>query len=238
MHPSRRGLTRTDIIALLIFVGVIAFLMKPAVNGGRGKSPRRDCVNRLKNIGLALHNYHDFYGEFPPLYTVDDHGRRLHSWRTLLLPYLDQHALYREIDLTKSWDDPVNAVARATPIASFVCPSHAAKRPMSSYVAIVSRDGVMRPDHSLSLPAVTDGTRETLLVIEVDAEHAVPWMSPEDIDEGWWLAVNSKSRTNHSGVIHGLMADGSVRFFALNVPTDVRKALVTATAGDKVPNDF
>ncbi len=63
------------------------------------------CQNNLKQLGLAMHNYHSIEKLLPPAYTMDIHGNRLHSWRTLLLPYLENGDLYRRIDLSRSWND-------------------------------------------------------------------------------------------------------------------------------------
>ncbi|MEL7264459.1 MAG: DUF1559 domain-containing protein [Planctomycetota bacterium] len=67
------------------------------------------CSNNVKQIGLGLANYHASWNSFPPAYTVDANGNRLHSWRTLILPYVEQQPLYDRIDLTKPWDDPAHA---------------------------------------------------------------------------------------------------------------------------------
>ena len=61
-------------------------------------------MNNIRNITLALLNYADTHKAFPPAYTVDANGNRLHSWRTLLLPYLDQQSLYESIDFSKPWN--------------------------------------------------------------------------------------------------------------------------------------
>ena len=72
------------------------------------------CANNLKQIALALRNYESVYHALPPAYTVDAEGKPLHSWRTLILPYLEQQALYDKIDLSKPWDDPANKEAYET----------------------------------------------------------------------------------------------------------------------------
>ena len=109
----------------LIFVLLVGLaLMLPAVSrGSREAAKRTQCKNNLKQIMLAFHNYHDTYSAFPPAYTTDADGRRLHSWRTLLLPYLDQQKLYSSIDLAKPWNDPVNAEARKSLLHVYSCPS-------------------------------------------------------------------------------------------------------------------
>ena len=79
---------------------LVIALMLPAQRRAREPARRSQCKNNLKQIGLALHNYHETYGAFPPAYTVDADGKRLHSWRTLILPYLDQAPLYDKIDFS------------------------------------------------------------------------------------------------------------------------------------------
>ncbi|HEY4260168.1 MAG TPA: DUF1559 domain-containing protein, partial [Schlesneria sp.] len=92
----------------IVPVGLVVIALFIPLPRRAGEAARRtQCKNNLKLIGLALYNYHDLYGAFPPAYTVDRHGKQLHSWRTLILPFLDQMPLYQKIDLSKPWDDPV-----------------------------------------------------------------------------------------------------------------------------------
>ena len=97
--------SRVDSLGYVIIVGIVALvliaLLLPAVQSAREASPRTNCKNNLKQIGLALHNYHDAYGSFPPAWTTDADGRPLLSWRVLLLPFLDEAPLYEEFDLTE-----------------------------------------------------------------------------------------------------------------------------------------
>ena len=88
--------------------------------------------NNLKQIALALLNYEQAHHALPPAYTVDAQGRPLHSWRTLILPYLDQESLYQTIDLSKPWNDPANAKALETSLPFFVAlrrSGHRTRRP-------------------------------------------------------------------------------------------------------------
>ena len=69
-----------------------------------------ECKNNRKNIALALHSFASSNGgNFPPTYTVDNNGKRLHSWRTLILAHLDRRDLYDRVDYSKPWDVPSNA---------------------------------------------------------------------------------------------------------------------------------
>ena len=155
--------------------------------------PRTQCKNNLKQIALALHNYNDQYGALPPAYTVDENGTPLHSWRTFILPFLEQKPLYDKIDLTKAWDDPVNAEAYKSTIWAYRCPSADGPETHTTYLAVVTSNSCLRAAEPRLLSEITDGTANTLMVIEADLEHAVHWMSPMDADESLIMAISETS---------------------------------------------
>src|SRR5262249_45984983 len=159
-----------------ILVLLIA-LMLPAVRTARPAAYRSQCTNNLKQIGLALHNYEQEYKALPPARTVDATGRPLHSWRTLILPYLEQQSLYQTIDLSKPWNDPANTRARETVVSVFHCPSAVGPQNTTTYLAIAAPNGFLSPRESRRLAEITDPHTSTLMVIEADDENAVPWMA-------------------------------------------------------------
>src|SRR5687767_15769954 len=114
LTPLPQQTSWSTVIIRLLTLGAIllllAALLLPFSRGGapREAARRMQCGNHLKQIAIALHNYHDVYHCLPPAYTVDAAGKPLHSWRTLILPFSEQKALYDQIDLTKPWDDPAN----------------------------------------------------------------------------------------------------------------------------------
>ena len=65
-------------------------------------------MNNLKQIGVALHNHHDANGSFPAAFSTDDVGRPDNSWRTRMLPFLEQKVLYDQLDFKEPWDGPHN----------------------------------------------------------------------------------------------------------------------------------
>ncbi len=95
----------------------------------------------------------------PPAYTVDAKGRPLHSWRTLILPYLEQEPLYQMIDLSKPWNDPANAKALETSLPVFRCPEAVGPRNTTTYLAIVGPNGCLIPKESRRLAEITDASR-------------------------------------------------------------------------------
>ena len=103
-RPSARpGFTLIELLVVVSIVGLLTTLILPAVQSSREAARRTQCVNNLKQIGLAMHNYHATYDTFPPAGTVDAEGKPLLSWRVLLLPFLEQDALYRQFHLDEAW---------------------------------------------------------------------------------------------------------------------------------------
>ncbi len=164
------------VVALPVLIGCIGImvgLLLPAVQAGREAARRVQCTNNLKQIGLALHNYTDVHRSLPPAFTVDENGKPLHSWRTLLLPYLEQQALYESIDLSKPWNDPVNAHLATTVVPTYTCPSHASNNGLTLYQAVVDPSGAFTGISSgqnsyLQFRDFTDGISNTLMFIESD----------------------------------------------------------------------
>lgn len=101
---------------------------------------RTRCLNNLKSITLALISYAARHNAFPPAYTVDANGNRLHSSRTLILPYLDQHALDELIDLSKPWNDPANAKAFGKELNVFSCWSAKLSGGLTTYLGNAATD--------------------------------------------------------------------------------------------------
>src|SRR5215831_16651108 len=128
---------------LVVLVGILLLLLALFLPNYRGGAPRESarrmqCYNNLRNIVIALHSYESTYGCLPPAYTVDANGKPLHSWRTLILPFIDQQPLYNQIDFSKPWDDPANRTASETRLKLYECPSSTAGKGHTTYLAVVA----------------------------------------------------------------------------------------------------
>jgi prepilin-type N-terminal cleavage/methylation domain-containing protein len=236
--PQHRAFSLIEVLVVLAIIGVLIAFFLPATQRARPAAQRTQCRNNLKQIGLALHNYHDQYGAFPPVYTVDSEGQPLHSWRTLLLPYLDQAVLYERLDLSKPWNDPVNAEAFKTTVPVYQCPSSREPRPKTTYLAIRTDNSVWQTSGEVTLKDITDGTSNTLFVVEVPEEYAVPWMEPRDGNIATVFAFLNADKLVHTGGVHVLIADGAVRFLSANMQADTLRALLTKDGGETVSNDW
>jgi hypothetical protein len=103
------------------------------------------CHNNLKQIAIALHNYHDTFGSLPPAYVADENGRPMHSWRVLLLPFIEHKALYDEYRFDEPWDGPHNRQLADYMPSVYRCPSDPGanpRLPISSYLAVVGPETI------------------------------------------------------------------------------------------------
>ncbi len=253
--PSARRLGRVllELLVAVIVLMVLVLMLFPQPRRSREVARRSSCKNNLKQIAAALHNYHDKHGSFPPAYTVDDYGQPLHSWRTLILPQMEQRALYDKIDLAKPWNDPANKAVFDQVIDVYQCPSANGPKHHTTYMAVVAKGGSFFPaDQPRKIREITDGTANTLLVLEVPPKHSVPWMAPRDVDEELILGISPDPETSwgqglfqsepeqelpHTGGFQAAFADGSVRFIPANLPAAQRKALISAAGGDE-PGEY
>ncbi|RLS55518.1 MAG: DUF1559 domain-containing protein [Planctomycetota bacterium] len=124
-HSSRRGFTLIELLVVIAIIAVLIALLLPAVQQAREAARRSQCKNNLKQLGLAMHNYHDTFLAFP-LGNVNGI-----SAQARILPYIDQAPLYSLIDFNVPYNNPVNAVAAAQELPAFRCPSDTDSLPAS-----------------------------------------------------------------------------------------------------------
>ncbi len=223
-----RGMAKTGIV--LGTVTTIVTALFPLGVESREAGRRTGCEYNLKAIALAMHNYVDQQGTFPPAAKYDANGKPVLSWRVLILPYLEQQGLYEQFHLDEPWDSPHNKPLADRMPTVFQCES--AQRPspsLTTYQVVVDPRSMFTGEPTeVPVSSVSDGTRATLLVVE--AANPVPWTKPEDLSLASsepLLGMGSK----HPGGFVAAMADGSFRFIKTSgenaiSPQDLR-ALVT-----------
>ena len=216
-HPRTRVRAIQYLATYFVVIGLLAALLFPAVHGPQG-ARRSTCSNNLKQIGLALHIYHDTYGSLPPAYVTDDNGRPVHSWRVLLLPFLEQQLLYGQYRFDEPWDGPNNIKLVEKMPSIFKCPSNKPEEETytTNYVVVIGARTAWPGETTTQFSDITDGTSNTWLVVEV-ADSGIPWTEPRDLHvlqmarEINPLAGQGIS-SKHPGGAQVLLADGSVRF--------------------------
>jgi prepilin-type N-terminal cleavage/methylation domain-containing protein/prepilin-type processing-associated H-X9-DG protein len=146
-HRRRRcAFTLIELLVVIAIIAVLVALLLPAVQQAREAARRTQCKNSLKQIGLALQNYHGTQNGFPPGYIslFDSSGNDIGpgwGWGVMILPELEQAALQSSLALTQPIEAPANANPRVMSLAVFICPSDSVRTPWSA----VTRDALGNP---------------------------------------------------------------------------------------------
>lgn len=249
-YSRSRPMGLAVVCCVIILCVCIAPMMLPVSGGsGIGEAGRlSNCKSKLKQIAIALHNYHDFYGSFPPAYIADENARPMHSWRVLILPQLDDDRLYREYDFNEPWDGPNNSKLSSRMPDVYACLSSASHRngrgDTTSYVAVIGPHTSWPGSVSRKFTDFTDGTSNTVLVVESNPS-GVPWMSPHDLtlndalNELTQSAPKLEGGHGSEGFFHeyyhagrnALFVDGAVRFIRQGADRDIWARLLTVNDG-------
>jgi prepilin-type processing-associated H-X9-DG protein len=225
-------------------VPVAIAMLVPAVHSSRIAAQRAQSVNNLKQIGLALHNFHSTHGQFPADVRSRD-GKPLLSWRVQILPFLEQQALFNEFKLDEPWDSPHNKPLLERMPATFAVPNAAAEPGMTFYRGFSGKRTIFDPavPKGVTIAGITDGTSNTIAVVE--AREAVPWTQPdseiplgEDANKPEQLdALRAQLGGHFSQGFNAVFCDGSVRFIRETINAIVLRALITRDGGEVISSD-
>ena len=205
------------------------------VEGAREAARCAQCRGNLSQIGLALLNYHDANGCFPPAYLADAGGKPMHSWRMLILPYLESSPLYNRYKFGEPWDGPSNRKLHSARFLAYACPSHPGQfeAGLTSYVAVVGPGTCFPGAGSTKIPrspAEAGPGPDTITVVECSGA-AIPWMEPRDLDvRELSFRLNDPARPGpagrHPAGVNVLTVEGRTRTLRPDTPpAEVRAAL-------------
>lgn len=206
----------------------------PPFEHARNETRRKQSVNNLKHIGLAMHNFYDAYKRLPAIGTFDATGKPLLSWRVHILPYVEQKKLYDQFRRDEPWDSEHNRKLIAKMPEIFRCPAskHKAKHGLATYRLVVGEHTPFPRREGIELKQIIDGTSNTIMAVEVDDEHAVEWTKPEG------LPFNAENPADglggqFEGGFQSVFCDGSAHFIPL--PHDAKRLRCLLMRDDRTP---
>ena len=187
--------------------------------------------NNLRQLGIAMHNHHDTQKNFPAAATFDSKGQKLLSWRVHLLPFLDQQNLYRQFHIDEPWDSPHNRALIAKMPKVYRTAGHTHEDQHKTCFLVSLGETTLFPGRkTVSLRQVVDGTSNTIMLVQVAAEHAVVWTKPDDITLDPKTPLSGIAGAK-PGWFHVALADGSVRSIPTTVDPDLLRRLFVRDDG-------
>lgn len=230
-----------NLVIVCFCLGMVVAVLLPAVQRAREAARTTQSRSNLKQIGLALHAYHDVHETFPPGAVTDAAGRMHHGWGTMILPYLDASPTYNFIDFNYPWDDPYNVPAFRSRYPVFLNPTIWETEDGDGFQVThySASSHVVGRNRSLSTDQVTDSLESTILGGEISAGF-LAWGRPgnwRDPANGLKSAVDSFG-VSWRDVALLLMVEGSVKAVPQTTSRQVLEALSSPNEDDVVPNEF
>ncbi|WP_020468141.1 DUF1559 family PulG-like putative transporter [Zavarzinella formosa] len=223
-------------ISASLNVSAKAEMLKPVIAGILGvrtAAGRAKSSNNLKQLALAVHNYHDVNGISPSAAICDKKGKPLLSWRVSILPYIEQDQLYKQFKLDEPWDSDNNKklIDKIPPV--YVLPyQEQPKKGETSYLAFVGNGALFDNVQGFKLTQIPDGTSNTILFVE--SSKSVPWTKPEDIEYDPKKPV-LPFLLFEKDVCQVSFADGSVRAISKKVEDKIWHWLIQPNDGNVIP---
>jgi hypothetical protein len=249
--PIRCYFRLRTLFVVIAFIGAVLALLIPAIRTAQRVNQQMSCSNHLKQIAMAFHLYHDTYKTFPSAITYADDGTAMHSWRVLLIPFLEQTPFFSRYEINEPWngpknglladeipdtwyDKPGNAYQFVYSAGVFRCPSapKSQNQMCANYVMLID-DRHGKPNAPPNLPGGTPPSvdqKSAVIVIEI-ADSDIHWMEPRDVLlSELSMKINDRSRRSLSSYHGGACvahADGSVTFLNDDATEEYVRELLT-----------
>ncbi len=191
-------------------------------------------LNNLKQIAIAMHNYHDTFGACPPAAVCDKKGNPQLSWRVLILPFIEQDNLYRQFKLDEPWDSANNKKLLEKMPKVYAIPGKTKEGGSDTFYRVfVGKGAAFDWITGTKLTAIADGTSNTIMC--VTAATAVPWTKPDELEFDPDKDMTKLLGAIVNGKVQVAMFDGSVRTFSKIPDKMTLNALITRDGGEVIP---
>ncbi len=212
-QDEKRVYVSMDLETNTATIGVAVALLLPAVQAAREAARRMQSSNNLKQIVLAVHNYHEVYRRLPA--NIEKDGKPLLSWRVQILPFIEKGQLYEQFKLDEPWDSPHN-IALLDQMPMVYQNPNLPKGSDTNYLGIVYPGSLFENAKVKKFADIKDGLSNTILAVEAGGKKSVPWTKPQDltIDKSSPVADLQGVRP---GIFLAALADGSVRVFTYTI---------------------
>jgi hypothetical protein len=220
---------------------VLSFDPRPAVGQEqsvlqkmREAAARQTTMNNLKQIGLAIHNYHDVHGHYPPAAVVDKKGKKLLSWRVMILPYIEEERLYKQFKLDEPWDSEHNKKLIPQMPKTYADARGKIEAGRTHVKVFVGQDAGFDWVRARKFADITDGMSNTILAAV--AGESVVWTKPDDFEFDAENAVPDLKKPFANVLV--LMFDGSVRVLNPKNSEETLKRVIQRNDGQPIADDF
>lgn len=210
---------------------VMQGLALPLLARQREAAGRVESQNNMKQLGIAMHVYHDVHKGFPAAASYDAKGKALLSWRVHILPFVEQVHLYQQFRLDEPWDSPHNKKLIERMPAVFRSPDRKTEAGKTCYLVPTGPKTIFSGKKGLPIQKITDGTSNTILLVEADESAAVYWTQPEDLNADAKDLLDKLLRAGRQG-FNAAFADGSVRFISRQTTLEQLRALISPAGGE------
>ena len=232
---NARLLFATATAGAVLSAALLLVMLHQAVQHGRIAASESTVVGQLSQLRLGIHGYHDEYGKYPPAWIVDQDGTPLHSWRALILPWIEERALERAYRFDEPWNGPHNILLEDSSPYLFRDRRHRGKPyKWTNVVALVGPYGVLSATEGVSHRGLRRRAESTILLVYIPT-GLVQWSEPRDLplifaDAG---AVNEVVDTPFSA-----LPDDPIVLFADNRCFKIRRDVNFADVGDRTRREL
>ncbi|MEQ1830051.1 MAG: DUF1559 domain-containing protein [Pirellula sp.] len=252
----RYGMTLVELLVVIAIIGVLVGLLLPAVQAARESARKVSCMNNLRQVGIALHNYHQALRTLPPGCLQwrpwqGDPKLKNFAWSALILPYMEQASLHGIVNFDYSFDHPFNENAGKASVPMYVCPSVPTRetvRGRADYGGLFGQrittrnntdNGVLIYNRPIRFQEITDGLTNTLLVAEAIGGPDGEWINGNNVfeqsgrinDRLAWIG-DDEIRSLHSGGAMVLFCCSRTQFVSDGIDVQVLAALITRNHGE------